>query len=204
MGDYFIICVVAFAASLLTLYSGFGLGTLLLPAFALFAPLPIAIAATALVHLANNIFKGALLAKAANWPVLLRFLPTAIPAALVGAWLLGELSGLNPWAHYELAGHLFYIEPIKCVIGLLILSFVIIEGSSSVKKMALAPRWMPIGGLLSGFFGGLSGHQGALRSMFLVKCGFFCGNWRSYCVGHRYYPTGLVRQRRTGRLIGRC
>mgnify|MGYP000679824147 CR=1 FL=1 len=30
---------------------------------------------------------------------------------------------------------------------------------------------MPLGGVLSGFFGGLSGHQGALRSMFLVKCG---------------------------------
>jgi uncharacterized membrane protein YfcA len=27
------------------------------------------------------------------------------------------------------------------------------------------------GGMLSGFFGGLSGHQGALRSAFLIKCG---------------------------------
>jgi len=39
------------------LLSGFGLGTLLLPVFALFFPLPVAIAATALVHLANNFFK---------------------------------------------------------------------------------------------------------------------------------------------------
>ena len=30
---------------------------------------------------------------------------------------------------------------------------------------------MIIGGLLSGFFGGLSGHQGALRSAFLVRAG---------------------------------
>ena len=30
---------------------------------------------------------------------------------------------------------------------------------------------MVIGGVLSGFFGGLSGHQGALRSAFLIKCG---------------------------------
>ncbi|MEZ4804275.1 MAG: hypothetical protein R2852_01970 [Bacteroidia bacterium] len=30
---------------------------------------------------------------------------------------------------------------------------------------------MPIGGLISGFFGGLSGNQGALRSMFLLKSG---------------------------------
>ena len=30
---------------------------------------------------------------------------------------------------------------------------------------------MPIGGLLSGFFGGLAGMQGALRSAFLVRAG---------------------------------
>ena len=32
-------------------------------------------------------------------------------------------------------------------------------------------RYLPLGGLLSGFFGGLSGHQGALRSAFLIKAG---------------------------------
>jgi uncharacterized membrane protein YfcA len=30
---------------------------------------------------------------------------------------------------------------------------------------------LPLGGILSGFFGGLSGHQGALRSAFLTKVG---------------------------------
>ena len=30
---------------------------------------------------------------------------------------------------------------------------------------------IPIGGLLSGFFGGISGHQGALRTAFLVHAG---------------------------------
>ena len=30
---------------------------------------------------------------------------------------------------------------------------------------------LPLGGILSGFFGGLSGHQGALRSAFLIKAG---------------------------------
>ena len=28
-----------------------------------------------------------------------------------------------------------------------------------------------MGGVLTGFFGGLSGHQGALRSAFLIRCG---------------------------------
>ncbi len=34
-----------------------------------------------------------------------------------------------------------------------------------------APLSLPLGGLLSGFFGGLSGHQGAFRSAFLIRLG---------------------------------
>lgn len=169
--EYLLIAGVAFSASLLTLYSGFGLGTLLMPAFALFMPLPLAIAATALVHLANNLFKGALLATHADRRVLLRFLPTAVPAAFAGAWLLGELAHLEPWLRYPLAGRSFAVEPVKAVVGALILAFVVIEAHPRVKAAQLPSRWMPLGGLLSGFFGGLSGNQGALRSMFLAKCG---------------------------------
>ena len=36
---------------------------------------------------------------------------------------------------------------------------------------ALLEKYLPLGGILSGFFGGLSGHQGALRSLFLLRCG---------------------------------
>ena len=39
--SYLVICSVAFLASGLTFFSGFGLGTLLLPAFALFFPVDV-------------------------------------------------------------------------------------------------------------------------------------------------------------------
>ncbi|WP_324712199.1 hypothetical protein [Flavobacterium columnare] len=55
--DYIIICIVAFIGAGLTLFSGFGLGTLLLPVFGLFFPIEIAITLTALVHFLNNVFK---------------------------------------------------------------------------------------------------------------------------------------------------
>jgi uncharacterized membrane protein YfcA len=58
MWEELLVLAVALAASLLTFFSGFGLGTLLLPAFALVFPLDVAVAATALVHLANNVSKG--------------------------------------------------------------------------------------------------------------------------------------------------
>src|SRR5690606_7257660 len=89
--DYMLIGLVAFLASGLTLYSGFGLGTLLLPAFALFLPAPAAVAATAVVHLLNNLFKAALVGRQAHWATVLRFGIPAIPAAIFGGWLLGRL-----------------------------------------------------------------------------------------------------------------
>ena len=46
----------AFGVSLLTLFSGFGLGTLLMPVFALFFPVEVAVASTAVVHAANNLW----------------------------------------------------------------------------------------------------------------------------------------------------
>ena len=71
--DFVVIGLVAFLASGLTLYSGFGLGTVLLPAFALFFPAPVAVAATGVVHLLNGLFKGALLWRQAHWSTVLRF-----------------------------------------------------------------------------------------------------------------------------------
>jgi hypothetical protein len=39
------------------------------------------------------------------------------------------------------------------------------------KTLAFDRKYLPLGGLLSGFFGGLSGLQGAMRSAFLIKAG---------------------------------
>lgn len=49
--SYLIICILALFVSALTLFSGFGLGTLLMPVLALFFPIEVALAATAIVHL---------------------------------------------------------------------------------------------------------------------------------------------------------
>jgi uncharacterized protein len=169
--DILIISMAALIASLLTLFSGFGLGTLLMPVMALFMPLPTAIAITAVVHLANNLFKGALLGTRADSAVLLRFGLPALLAALLGAWLLQRIGQLPSWHEYTLAGRHFVVEPLKAVIGALILMFVLLESWPRFARMALDRRYMPLGGLISGFFGGLSGHQGALRSLFLLKAG---------------------------------
>lgn len=169
--SYLVICLVAFGVSGLTLFSGFGLGTLLLPAFAVFFPVPVAVAATAVVHLANNLFKTALVGRKADWSVVARFaLPGAI-AAIAGATLLTVFAGLPPVASYELGGRVYEILPVKLAIGVLIAFFALFDLLPRFQSVAFDRKYLPIGGVLSGFFGGLSGLQGALRSAFLIKAG---------------------------------
>lgn len=170
--EFALVPVVAFAASLLTLFSGFGLGTLLLPAFAVFFPTPLAIAMTAVVHLLNNLFKLGLLARDADWRMVLRFGGPSVAGALLGAMLLERVQGLAPLATYEaVAGHTASVTWTGLVIGALIVLFGVLELLPLGSRLALPRGLMPVGGFVSGFFGGLSGHQGALRSAFLVSSG---------------------------------
>lgn len=64
----------------------------------------------------------------------------------------------------------FQVDTIKFIIGFLILIFVFIDIMPQFKNIKFEPKFLPLGGIISGFFGGLSGHQGAFRSMFLIKC----------------------------------
>ncbi len=169
--ELFLIGLVAFIVSGITLFSGFGLGTVLMPVFAVFFPVPLAIAATALVHFANNIFKFVLMAKHANWRVVGCFSIPATFAALIGATLLNLFDQMPLIGSYVLGGSKFEISVMKIIIGLLIVFFALFELSQWPQKLRLPSKWLPLGGVLSGFFGGLSGNQGALRSVFLLQAG---------------------------------
>ena len=168
---YVVVCLVAFLVATLTLLSGFGLGTLLLPAFAIFFPVPVAIGATAVVHLANNLFKVALVGRRADPGVVLRFaLPGAL-AALAGAELLSLAAALEPVATYRLGGQVHEVTVLKLAVAVLMVVFALLELLPRFQRLAFDGRHLVVGGLLSGFFGGLTGHQGVFRSAFLVKAG---------------------------------
>jgi len=167
-----VVSVTAFVAAGLTMYSGFGLGTLLLPVFALFLPVEMAVVATALVHGANNLFKVALLGRHADREVVFRFGLPAVAAAVIGAMALGWLAGSDSAVTVEVNEQVVArITPVKLIVGLLMIGFALFELLPRFRKLEFDRRWLPLGGLLSGFFGGLSGHQGALRSAFLAKSG---------------------------------
>lgn len=163
---------VAFAAlfvSCLTFYSGFGLGTMLMPVFALFFPVQSAVAATAMVHGANNLLKVFVVGKHADRSVVLRFGLPAMLAAVAGAAALGYAARFAPVATYTVGSFPAAITPLKLLIAGLMVIFALFELVPKLSSLRIDRKYLVLGGLLSGFFGGFSGNQGALRATFLTK-----------------------------------
>jgi uncharacterized membrane protein YfcA len=171
MLSYFAVLAAALGGAFLSFFCGFGLGTLLLPAFMLFFPAQIAVAATAVVHMANNVFKLFLVGKHAHWPTIRSFGVTSVAGAILGAWSLQWLAGMNNHFDFSIFNHAFQTDSIRIIIAIIIFAFAVIEISPLLDEIALPTRWLPVGGFVSGFFGGISGHQGALRSAFLMRSG---------------------------------
>lgn len=166
---YLAVGITALLASGLSLFSGFGLNTMLLPVFAIFFPIETAVAMTAVVHMANNAFKLAIVGRKVNIKVALKFGLPAIITAYAGAWLLTKLSGMPEITSYSIGQYTFSVTAINVIIGFLMIAFSVFELLPRFEKMEIDEKWLPLGGLVSGFFGGLSGHQGAIRSVFLSK-----------------------------------
>jgi uncharacterized membrane protein YfcA len=166
-----IISLAAFIVAILTFFSGFGLGTILTPIFMLFFPVELAIALTGIVHFFNNIFKLFLVSRHADKEVLLRFGIPAIIAAIIGSWILLNISNLQPLFTYNALGKHIAVYPVKFIISILLIIFASIDLIPYFNTLQFGKDKLPIGGALSGFFGGLSGNQGALRTAFLIKAG---------------------------------
>ncbi|MCB0478486.1 MAG: sulfite exporter TauE/SafE family protein [Crocinitomicaceae bacterium] len=166
--DLLLVSSISLFASFLTFFSGFGLGTLLTPFFYLiFKDITLAIASTAVVHLLNNLFKFLLLRKSIRFDIALKFGIPAIFAAIGGAFLLKNLNDISLYS-YTLGSKEFTISAIKLALSIPLIFFSAIELVPGFK-LNFKKSFLPVGGLISGFFGGLTGHQGALRTAFLLK-----------------------------------
>jgi uncharacterized membrane protein YfcA len=119
----------------------------------------------------------------ADKEVLLKFGLPAIAASFLGAWLLLHITVLPALFHYHLGNKEYAITPVKLVIAVLLIIFSILEIVPFFQKIEFGRDKLVWGGILSGFFGGLSGIQGAIRSAFLVKSGL---------TKEAYIATGVV------------
>lgn len=89
--------------------------------------------------------------------------------SLIGAYFLVLLEGIEQRIFWRIGELDFQTTLINLIIGSIIIFFAIFELITSFKKITFSTKFIPVGGAVSGFFGGLSGHQGALRSAFLIK-----------------------------------
>ena len=169
--EFLVIPLVGFVVSALTFFSGFGLGTLLLPAFIAFFPAEVAVGLTAVVHALNNLFKFGLVRRDIDRAVVVRFGVPALVCAYFGARLLVSLAEAQSTVSYSVFSRVFETTPLNVVMGILIFFFALVEIVPRFSRLSVDRRYLPLGGVLSGFFGGLSGHQGAFRSVFLLRSG---------------------------------
>ena len=140
-------------AAALTVPAGFGLATMITPVMLLWLDPHLAIAAVAVVHAAHNAWKLLLLKSDVDFSAVKRYGWAMVLGALIGA-SLG--TSIDP-------------QPLLIVVGFALILLPILSISERWTNYRLPEaedRW---GGFGSGFMGGLTGHQGALRAMFLQR-----------------------------------
>lgn len=130
---------------------GFGIGSLLTPLLALRVEMPMAIAAIAVPHAAATAFRFWRLRAAVDWRVVRRFGLLSAAGGLAGALLYTRLGGRS--------------------LTLALAALLILTGTTGLTSLATRRSSSRAAGLLgavSGFFGGLAGNQGGLRSAALL------------------------------------
>jgi uncharacterized membrane protein YfcA len=140
-------------AAALTVPAGFGLATMTTPLFLIWFEPHQAIAGVAIVHGAHNAMKSRMLRAHIDRDALRRFGWALLVGALIGAMLQ---SVIPP-------------DPLLLLVGLALVILPILKISESWTSIRLPEAEDRIGGFGSGFLGGLTGHQGALRAMFLKQ-----------------------------------
>jgi uncharacterized membrane protein YfcA len=147
-----LLTAVAFVGAVMAALSGAGIGSTLVPVFALHIDFKIAVAAAAAPHLVGSVYRAWRLRQHVDRGVLLRFGLVCAVASLAGAL-----------AHPRVASHaITYVFA-----SLLVLAGALgLTGLSEKARLGRGGSW--VAGAVSGFFGGLAGEQGGVRAVALL------------------------------------
>ena len=145
--------IITILAAALTVPAGFGLATMLTPVVLLWLPPHEAIAVVAIIHGAHNAWKLKLLNSCVDYTAVRRYGWALVIGAIIGAVLHSHIPS----------------DPLLLVVGIALIILPILSVTERWTNIRLPDAEDRIGGFGSGFFGGLTGHQGALRAMFLQK-----------------------------------
>ncbi len=152
IGEILSIMALSFIANIVGTISGFGVGTIMTPILLLFLPFGQTILLVCILHWFHDIFKLFFFRTGIDWRLFLYFgLPT-IFATFLGALL---------------------VTPEQSVVLTSLLGLFLITSVGmmyAVDKFQVPKNWLTgmAGGLLSGFFAGVFGIRGAVRSVFLA------------------------------------
>jgi len=145
--------VITLIAAALTVPAGFGLATMLTPVVLLWLPPHEAIAVVAIIHGAHNAWKLKVLRTNIDLGAVKRYGWALILGAIIGSLLQSKIPS----------------NPLLLVVGIVLIILPLLSVTEKWTKLRLGETEDRIGGFGSGFFGGLTGHQGALRALFLQK-----------------------------------
>lgn len=143
-----LIGAVAVVAGAIASVSGFGIGSLLTPTFALQLDPRLAVAAVSIPHLAGTAIRFWMLRRHTDAGVLVRFGSMSALGSLTGA----------------VAGAFVRPAALRLLLGVLLVFVAGGELAGWTKRMRFDGRWAWLAGAVSGVFGGLVGNQGGLRA----------------------------------------
>lgn len=150
---YIVLVVITLITSVITLFTGFGVGTIMAPVMALYFDVKVAVFLAAIVHFFNNASRLYMYRDQVNWQVIKRFGVISIAGAFIGSY--AQIFIDSQW--------------LKSGFGLFLAVYSLSQLIPSGFALRIPERLDPLGGFLSGLLGGLMGNQGAIRSLYLLN-----------------------------------
>lgn len=151
--QYISLILITLLTSVITLFTGFGVGTIMMPVMALFFDVKVAIFLAAIVHFFNNLSRILLYRRDLRRDILRRFGVVSIAGAFLGSF--AQLYLQSAW--------------LKTGVGIFLSLFALVSLLPFPIRWKFPPAVDVAGGFLSGLIGGLIGNQGAIRSLYLLN-----------------------------------
>ena len=145
------IALLTILASGIGTITGFGTSTILIPILLFYLPLPETLLVVGVIHFSGDIWKIILFRKGFDWKLILSFGISGIIASYLGAQIVFSTSA----------------ESLLRVLGAFMLAYVIFLVFKPDFKIPKKNITAITGGGLSGFFAGIFGVGGAIRTLFL-------------------------------------
>lgn len=147
----------AFVAFSLSAICGGGAGLLMMPALGLYLPASQVPSALSIGTFASSASRIGIFFRSIRWKIVWWFVPTAVPAAFLGAWLLHFINPL----YLEIGMGLFLVGNLPALFR---------KKSEGANPAASHPMLLVVG-FLAGFLSGLTGAVGLLFNRFYLRYG---------------------------------